>query len=169
MRPALDPIGPPWHTAAQWREVNAALAHLLARHRAALGRCRGLAALLQRKLTAFGPLMDDLCRVTCPHCHTPCCATALVWFDFRDLLFLHLSGLPVPVSQPRYPQRRRCRFLSPGGCRLPRPQRPWLCTWYLCPPQTAVLRDRHIRLDAQMTAVKRLRQELEDTFIGVVA
>ncbi len=169
MRPAPDPFGPPWHRAARWREVNASLVHLLERHHAALGRCREVAALLKRELTAFGPLMDDLCGITCPDCRPPCCATALVWFDFRDLLFLHLAGLPVPTCQPRYPHRRRCRFLSADGCRLPRLRRPWLCTWYLCPSQTAVLRSRHICLDADIAAVKRLRQELEDTFIAVVA
>ncbi len=169
MRPVSDPFGPPWHTAAQWREVNAALAHLLRRHRAAMGHCRDLAARLQRRIDDLGPVMDRLCWQTCPDCRTPCCAGALVWFDFRDLLFHHLAGMPLPACQPRYPHRRHCRFLAPDGCRLPRPQRPWLCTWYLCPAQTAILRRHHIRLDAEIAAIKNLRQNLEGAFIAVVA
>ncbi len=168
MQPVPDPFGPPWHTAARWQEVNAALVHLLQRHRTALDRCRDLARRLERRRDGLGPLMDELCRATCPDCRTPCCATALVWFDFRDLLFLHLAGLPLPACQPRYPHRRHCRFLSPDGCLLPRSRRPWLCTWYLCPPQTAILRSRNICLDAEMEAIKSLRQELEDEFIAVI-
>jgi hypothetical protein len=161
-------IGPPWHSSVQWREINAAFQYLGRRHDDRLDRCRRLANRLALQLTALFPLMDDLCRTTCPDCRAPCCQTALVWFDFKDLLFLHLAGLQPPVSQPLYPNRRFCRFLSSRGCRLPRLSRPWLCTWYLCPPQTAMLRSRRICLDDEKARIKSLRRDMENEFISVV-
>jgi hypothetical protein len=31
------------------------------------------------------------------------------------------------------------RYWKPKGCVLPRMSRPWICTWYLCPTQKAIL------------------------------
>ena len=162
-------IGPPWHSRARWREINAAFQYLGRRHDARLGHCRRLAARLAARLTALFPLMDDLCRATCFDCRAPCCRSALVWFDFKDLLFLHLAGLTVPVSQPLYPDRRTCRFLTSRGCRLPRLNRPWLCTWYLCPPQAAMLRARRVCPHEETARIKSLRRDMENEFISVVA
>lgn len=162
------PVGPPWHTAGQWREINDAFAYLKRRYGAELDRARSLAAALQICLTSLFPLMDELNRCTCPLCMKPCCRTAVVWFDFRDLLFLHLSGNLPPMSQPLYPDAGLCRFLDPQGCRLPRLLRPWICTWYLCPPQTAMLRDRCRCLDDELSEIKRLRSAMEDEFISVI-
>jgi hypothetical protein len=161
-------IGPPWHTAAQWREINAAFAYLERRYGAELDRARIPATELQMRLTSLSPLMDELSRRTCPSCPSPCCRTAVVWFDFRDLLFLHLTDHFPPISQPLYPDAGLCRFLGPKGCRLPRLLRPWICTWYLCPAQATILRARRRCLDGELSEIKRFRGAMEDEFISVI-
>ena len=132
-----------------------------------------MAGLLETQLKTLFPILDELCINTCPRCPEPCCLTAKVWFDFRDLLFLHLTRKAVPLSPPLAAVEDTCRYSGHNGCLLPRSSRPWICTWYLCPAQTAILRkrDRH-QYDALHRIVKEikiLREELEEEFIRVVA
>lgn len=161
-------IGPPWHTAEQWREINVTFGYLKRRYGTELNRAQTLAVELQARLTSIFSLMDELCRCTCLSCPKPCCQAATVWFDFQDLLFLHLAGHSPPISQPLHSNGGRCRFLDPGGCRLPRILRPWICTWYLCPAQTSVLHKHRRCLDDAFLQIKRFRGLMEDEFVSVI-
>jgi hypothetical protein len=99
--------GPPWAGPDQWAEANAAVLRLLERPGlgAARARARGIAA----GLAALAPAMERLCAATCPRCLEPCCLRARVWLDFRDLLFLHLSGQALPLGQLRAGPGEPCR------------------------------------------------------------
>jgi hypothetical protein len=124
-------------------------------------------------LESIFSLLDDLCLETCPRCPSPCCLHASPWFDFRDLIFLNLNTLAIPVSQSIETLNETCRYVSPRGCTLDRISRPWICTWYLCSVQTANLKSRrsHQREDLMLAIneIKVLRKEMEDAFIRVVA
>lgn len=148
------------------------MCYLIARHAKALKPAIKVARDIhagQKKLHAF---MDDLCRQTCPWCPSPCCMSATVWIDFRDLLYLHLSGLPLPDKQLLNERGATCRHLGIRGCRLPRQSRPWTCTCYLCPTQRNIIRKRgeafRTSIDETIQAVKIGRKQLEAAFMRVI-
>jgi len=117
--------------------------------------------------------LHELCVDSCPWCPEPCCLKASVWFDFKDLLFLHFNQQPIPPAQPKANLSMPCRYLGPRGCRLPRLTRPWICTWYLCPTQTAKLRNgqqaKRELLNQAMAQIKSERNLLENEFIRVIS
>lgn len=157
------PSGPPpipWADPDDWRAANAAVARLVRRPS---GPLMNLAHQLDATLARAYPRLDALCRITCPHCPDPCCLSATIWLDFRDLLRLHLTGRPIPPAQPRSRPGETCRYAGPAGCRLPRPQRPFICTWYLCPAQTAALRrtGEAPAFTHRLERAKSLRKDLE--------
>lgn len=158
----------PWHSETLWQEANASFRHTLQRHRDRLDQPCRIAMTIKEQLAPLFPLMDWLCAATCPECHDVCCRHATVWFDFKDLLFLHLAGIPIPEAQLIGHRKDRCRYSSPEGCRLERLQRPFICTWYLCPAQTQCLRQApHQMADATayLNRIKELRAELEAAYI----
>jgi hypothetical protein len=90
----------------------------------------------------------------------------------RDLVYLHLNQLPIPLSQTISGIGETCCYISHRGCKLPRSIRPWICTWYLCPSQTANARNnkagRRRALSRALEEIKALRKDLEDEFIRVI-
>jgi len=88
-------------------------------------------------------------------------------------LFLHFNQQPIPPAQPKANLSMPCRYLGPRGCRLPRITRPWICTWYLCPTQTAKLRNgqqaKRELLNQAMAQIKSERNLLENEFIRVIS
>ncbi len=172
---AHNPIifAPPWGSSPAWHQANRSFDIHIDRYRAELDSAMATAREVYRRLASIFPLLNDLCMATCRYCPEPCCLTANPWYDFRDLLFLHLNFLEIPRSQPIDPDKDTCRYLSPRGCTLSRITRPWICTWYLCPVQTANLKKRNRRpwktIDRTVTAIKRGREQLEDEFIRVIS
>jgi hypothetical protein len=134
------PEEPPWKNADSWREANHTLVFLIDRYENALHESTSVARNLYRKMVSLFPLLEELCMATCTHCPDPCCFSAYAWLDFKDLLFAHLNGLPVPPAQLMTDRKTVCCYLGARGCTLERISRPWICTWYLCPAQLAALR-----------------------------
>ena len=133
---------PPWGSPGRWLWINQRIDGILREPRNRTKQMRRSAKAVDDSLRLLFPLMDDLCAATCRFCPSPCCFTARVYFDLQDLLFHHLMGFGAPPHQPiRHPQST-CLYLGPGGCRLPRRRRPWICAWYLCPTQTSRIRGR---------------------------
>jgi hypothetical protein len=158
----------PWSTPALWKAANAVLGQNVTRNRRRLTEPFRLASRLRDHLLSIFPLMDGLCQRTCPACRDICCQHAWVWADFRDLLFLHLADIPAPGEQLLNQRGEHCRYASPHGCRLDRLQRPFVCTWYLCPAQTRVLHEQpaeRTRLAATLQQIKADRRRMEDLFI----
>jgi len=154
-----------------WTEISECIADRGARCPSELRRAVSAARLIQACTASLTPLLDDLCRRTCPHCPDPCCLGAKIWFDIGDLLAIHLNGLPMPEAQPISQWTAVCRYAGCRGCRLGRRDRPWICTWYLCPAQTALLRrskgsTREI-WETAVTEVKTLRAELKKWFTHI--
>lgn len=163
---------PPWRQDAEWCEAHQTLAHLVQRHDRALHHVSSLARSIQHKLQMVFPYLSSLCAATCPWCPAPCCMTATVWFDFKDLVFLHVSGRELPPVQVGRDSAGHCCYLGSKGCRLNRFTRPWICTWYVCETQKKILNERenlqkHL-IDDAFGEIKRLRRDLEDAFIDMV-
>jgi len=161
----------PWNTPALWREANASLDRCLRRNRHRLNEAFRLAEKLHRQLISTFQRMDTLCRLTCFACEDSCCRRAWVWTDFRDLLFLHLASVAPPDRQLLGRRGERCRYSGPDGCRLDRIQRPFICTWYLCPAQIRALNRwpaQRERLKQRLQQIKRDRREMEERFVEAV-
>lgn len=160
-----------WAASEPWQQVNASFRHHLDLHASRIGRLHRLALAIARALAVLDPIMAALCAATCPACDNNCCLRATVWFDFRDLLFLHLAQATIAPGQPMTAPGQKCRYLGPAGCRLPRHRRPFVCTWYLCPDQKIILEaDPEMKMAAeqQLEFIKRTRQALEFSFIRLV-
>jgi len=116
-------------------------------------------------------MLDELCRNTCILCPDPCCLSADVRYDLRDLLFLKLTDQVQPAGQPREMPGKSCRYLGTKGCTLPRFSRPWICTWYLCPVQKSrLLRDNGdslVKLTTEIKKIQQTRKEMETAFIKI--
>ena len=156
---------------SSWKASNRALGKLLARHRNDLCAAQSVAEAIRSHLVSLFGLLDDLCRNSCPWCPDPCCILNKVWFDFRDLLFLHLLELPIPPAQLNCGNDQACRYLGHRGCRIPRSIRPWACTQYVCATQRnylARLEDTSISaFQIKLDEIHALRMEMEQSVCRV--
>lgn len=162
----------PWNTPAAWTEANASLVAAIAKHSAGMTDLFVQAHQIRQRLETLFPLMDSLCRETCPDCSDVCCRRAWIWADFRDLLFYHLADVTPPYSQLIGTDSSHCRFAGPRGCRLDRIRRPFVCTWYLCPAQTSLLDHQpaeKCNLSRILEQIKSQRRKMEMAFIYTVA
>ena len=166
MRPS---VSPPWSGPAQWVGIHLRIERTL---QCANGRREGLRRLAKKiadETAAVSPPMADVAAATCPWCPDPCCLRARVWFDLKDLLVMHLTGRPAPPAQAILQRNDRCRYIGVRGCRLDRRDRPWICTWYLCPTQKSRLRSedriRWGRLEERLCAISAARKALASEFL----
>lgn len=165
--------GIPWASRQSWREAHQAVAYHLRRYAQDLKPLNIRAQALESCLKAVFPIMDELCAASCPWCPDPCCLEASVWFDFKDLLFMHFNQLTIPPCQPKANLKNPCCYFGSKGCRLPRINRPWICTWYLCPTQTAILRkDYPTERQSLMQAFSQIKSErdlLQSEYIRIIS
>ena len=170
-QPSITAI--PWSTPRAWLAAHRSLNFHRRIYHYEFEPVISVAKKLRQHLESIFSDLDELCIDSCPWCPEPCCLQASIWFDFKDLLFLHFNGQSIPPAQPKDNLSMPCRYLGPGGCRLPRITRPWICTWYLCPTQTAKLRNGHRRkrkfLDLAFAQIKSERNLLEDEFIRIIS
>lgn len=162
-----EPIKPTPHTGpADWRILNG-IAAAVAADLPPGDPARVIAAEIHLEIIWLDWPADRIGALTCPACAEVCCSRAWVFFDRTDLLFLHLRGLEVPGGQTFGPTGRACRFLTKRGCRLARINRPWLCNWYICPDQIALMTKQApialAALESGRRRVNLLRRELKKT------
>lgn len=143
------------------------LAYLEARCRKAmlhLGTTLG-AAKIREDFQWLDAVMTDYCQITCPACADPCCHAGKVFYNLADLLFQMALDLPFPAGQTRTEHSLSCRFLTVSGCTLPRPNRPYVCVWYLCDPQMQLLErespPKQRRFTAALQSIRNFRLELQ--------
>jgi len=109
--------------------------------------------------------LSSLCDATCPTCTDVCCTVATVWYDQKDILTYHLAIGSLPERQVSRDDAGICCHLGDKGCRLPRLERPFICTWYICKSQTAILRreDDNLYKDIQdhIQQIKKARKNIE--------
>jgi len=164
--------GPLWSTPALWREANQAVSESIRRNKRTMIAAMDLGQRIRARIEVLDNPMNDLCARTCQDCQDSCCSRAKVWFDFKDLIYLHLGASAIPTDQSIASMDQTCRYLTGKGCVLPRVQRPFICTWYICAAQKDRL--RHLpRSGAQfllnsLDALKAGRRQLENLFIQSV-
>lgn len=161
-----------WEDPVSWREAQTSLSHLLLRHRDRGGGLLPMAASIADLIRSMDAAMGILCARTCPSCSDPCCVRADVRYDFRDLIFLHCSGDGLTLGQTlSAPGSGACTMLGADGCTLPRVMRPFMCTWYLCPPQMNIVRAEPEMsvLPDRLEEAKRRRKILEAGFLEMIS
>ncbi len=161
---------PPWKDRGQWAELQWSLEYLTRRHRARLAKAYSIADSIEAALLDISPDISELCIISCVPCRDICCKRATVWYDLRDSLFIHLRSHGFLQSQLFKKPGESCSCLTPSGCRIPRLRRPFVCTWYFCPAQTAILQGKEAaalkkKLDDSLEKIKRERRHLEEEFI----
>lgn len=162
----------PLHQKKTWDEANRSIQYLLEKYESKITHIRAYARETAALLSGIFPVLSELCDNTCPFCPDTCCLSAKIWFDLKDLLFLHLNKFKIPDFQPLGGPDDTCRYLGPGGCRLHRRERPFICTWYLCPPQISLLRKNQETENAFSTniqLIKTRRKQIEEEFIKITA
>lgn len=109
--------------------------------------------------------LDRLCGATCPVCEDVCCTKATVWYDQRDIIVYHLATGSFPLQQVSRSVTGACCHLGANGCRLPRLKRPFICTWYICGAQVAMLRRESsgpdVNILEQINQIKDTRKRIE--------
>ena len=166
------PLSPPWGSIADWQEANTSIDIHINRYFHSLKAAMQIARDARIRLESIFPTLDDLGRMTCPLCPDACCLSASPWYDMRDLIFLHLNRVSIPLTQTIPAIKETCCYLGRSGCTLPRITRPWICTWYLCPAQTANIKARNAgrrqTLIRVLSEIKVLRKQLEKIFIETI-
>ena len=120
-----------------------------------------IAQKLKQLLIESSPLMEEFTAVVCSDCGDVCCRqkhglypgeghclSAGAWREYTG------AGNARPLEGP-------CESMGPYGCALPRWQRPFKCTWYLCEPLLAALNSSPPRKLRQLSA---LLQEMIDLY-----
>lgn len=129
----------PWQGANVWSEVLLSVRHICESLGERKAHIRAIAQQIRLGYLALDGEMEKLCDETCANCREICCLQATVWYDLRDMLFLQLSSGTLPLQQISRKPDRSCANLGPEGCRVPRSERPFICTWYICRNQKEVL------------------------------
>jgi len=168
-----------WDSPGEWQEAQLSLAFQMKRHFGQAlpddqgGDMKALADAIAGKIKGIDGVLDRLCDRTCPECKDPCCKRAVVRYDLRDLIFLHLVQNGLPLGQPAPRAGEPCFCLGEKGCMVDRLMRPFMCTWYLCPGQMAVVRTekswREYGLAERLREIQNDRKELERLFLKRVA
>jgi hypothetical protein len=164
---------PPWRNEQLWQAADNTLQYLIYHYQYQLDQIIETADSIKILVASIDSPLDWLCKNTCAQCFAPCCLVADVSYDFRDLVFIHLTDQTKPPGQPRRKAHDVCRYLGPEGCLIPRFERPWICTWYICAVQKKYLADHDEILRTQLLSViaqaGMLRKQMEDSFITIVA
>ena len=164
---------PPWGTKELWAEANSTLHYIIKNHHKELQKARDIAERLHDEYQLLFPAIEKLSATTCSKCKNPCCLHAKPYFDFRDLIYLQLTDEQLPEMQTIADRTDQCRYITPTGCNLKRLQRPWICTWYICPSQLTLITTESIATSLQIPVMssktQKIRYKLEKMFLQSVS
>lgn len=125
----------PWHDEASWQELQIAISAICSSLGEQETDIRRIAQQIRHHYQLLEQPMDVLCGRACTTCQEVCCLRATLWYDLSDLLFLYLISAELPAGQIHRLPGGVCCNLGQQGCMLPRWQRPFICSWYICGAQ----------------------------------
>ncbi len=166
----------PWKSNEEWEQVLLTIKNFERQYDKQPLFFYDLAVQIKEKIDSLSATMEDLCKKVCPDCKDICCNRATIWYDFKDLLFIAFSKQKLPDFQIRKTYKPKdekgCCHLSIHGCKLKRSERPFVCTWYICPAQKKYLGSNNPELAKEfnsiLSKIKKLRQKIETRFIHTV-
>jgi hypothetical protein len=164
----------PWAAKEVWSQVVLSLGKTIT----AMGeKTAGIRRQAEQIFQGYGELdtvLERVCLESCPTCTDVCCTRATVWYDLSDLLVIYLNTGTLPRRQIYRKPDHSCCNLTPAGCRLTRSDRPFICTWYICPDQQKILfrqanRSRkELAVFRTVNAIKAARKELQQAYIDTL-
>ncbi len=167
------PYALPWASVPLWQAAHDILARTLAQHQETLQPAIVMALRIRERIAAMDGPLSQLRSQTCSQCRSICCRHAHAYYDFKDLIFLHLGHVTLPAHQTFENPRQTCRYLAADGCGLPRLQRPFICTWYLCAAQKARLAQGAVSMRQfvlnSLEAIKSGRKQMETAYVQATA
>ncbi len=167
----------PWCTSEDWQGVTRFFHAMTLDLNPALVQVQTLADQIRQAFEALSDPMDVLCNATCMACGDICCKKATIWYDFKDLVYLHFAFGRLPETQIKKVLDKtgtpHCMHFTETGCNLSRLERPFVCTWYLCPTQKQVMTSHeqgpdHTLLET-VDHLKMLRHQIESEFCRISA
>ena len=163
---------PPWKNCDLWYQAVHSLEHVTEKRWRRLWQARRVADLIENKLRGVDGALETLCDSTCKSCADICCKKATVWYDFKDLLYIHLASGSLPAAQIHKEPDFSCGKLTPVGCELPRIRRPFICTWYICPDQADFCGGQQLQathdIQTSILEIQTLRKQLEHEYVQAV-
>ncbi|MEN8210622.1 MAG: hypothetical protein ABFR31_02815 [Thermodesulfobacteriota bacterium] len=167
------PSNTPWQIDEEWNQVLLSLKAIDSEGKGRLSELFRIAEKIKKEFEIMSEPMEQLCSCTCIKCEDICCVRATIWFDFKDLLYIYFGAGKFPESQIKKNtlknQVRACHCFTKKGCALPRTERPFVCTWYLCPAQKEYLLNYNPKLihdfDQTLLNIKGLRNKIEEEFV----
>jgi hypothetical protein len=163
----------PWVDEEAWAEVVFSISRAVE----AMGsKADAMKIISQQIVQAYADIdtvLDMVCLMSCPACSEVCCSRATVWYDLKDLLTVYLNAGEFYDKQIYRRPDRSCCNLTPSGCRLIRAERPFICTWYICPDQKNVFnqmldKDQRSGFFRWIDDRKKARKELEQLYVKTV-
>lgn len=173
MTQSNNPEIPPWKSPEVWSQFCQSMEQTVGHQRSGLEEARHIACQIREKIDEINDAIDSVCEETCLFCKDICCKKATVWYDFKDMLYIYLHSGQFPRAQITKNGDLSCCNLTAMGCLLPRRIRPFICTWYICPSQTAMLSEKVVEepknlIMSSIKEIQALRNCLENTFIKAV-
>ena len=167
----------PWQDGKEWQALTLFFDTIKKVNHIAYDPLYQRAEAIRKLFETLSQPMDDLCAVTCINCQDICCKKATIWFDFKDLLYLYFAFGRLPHAQisknKDHTGHCQCCNFSTKGCLLSRLERPFVCTWYLCPDQKqALMSGDDVKGEVFMETINRikgLRTEMEAQFCRLSA
>lgn len=166
----------PWQSEEAWSQVVLSIGETISALSAQgpeLTNIRTLTRQIAQGYKELETVLERICAISCPICLDVCCSRATVWYDLKDLLLIYLNTGTLPDRQIYKQPDHSCCNLTPSGCRLHRSDRPFICTWYICPDQKKVLdgildNENRLALFPTIDKIKRVRKELKEEYVKAI-
>lgn len=167
----------PWCTSENWQGVTRFFHTMSLDRNPEFVQIQTLAGQIRQAFEVLSGPMDVLCNATCMGCGDICCERATIWYDFKDLVYLNFAFGRLPEAQIKRIVDKtgtpHCPHFTKTGCCLSRLERPFVCTWYLCPAQKQVMisqegKQCHAILKT-LDTLKVLRNQIESEFCRISA
>lgn len=148
----------PWQNREQWMELQLSIERICAGLGDDAPVIMDLVETISTTYSVVDSQLQALCEQTCGLCSDICCMRATVWYEIRDLLYLQLAGKALQENQVKREPDRRCCFLLEDGCSLSRDERPFICTWYICADQKALLKNQGETGDMLISCIEKIQE-----------
>lgn len=116
----------------RWEEALLLLDRFVADRGAELDGVRRRAREVAEGISAVDAFLQENTAAVCPSCRKVCCANRHAYYDYEDLIYIYALGRRPPPYAERRGDAEPCQFIGAAGCSVPRPLRPFRCTWYFC-------------------------------------
>jgi hypothetical protein len=121
-----------WRDTDEWDAALRIVTDIFSVDSVAINEARRSAERVRELMKAVDPFIQKQTAIACPHCVSVCCIDRHGSYDLHDLVYAFCLDLPIPRYESHRKETDPCQFLASTGCRLPRHERPFRCTWYVC-------------------------------------